>query len=1094
LVAWYPFNGNANDESGNNLNLQIYGPSLSSDRFNNPNESFIFDGVQNSAEYLKLSDINTLKNNEFTYSVWFNSLEFYPETPTTDPYDYNNLNLQGLISLNSDNDWDIGPALSLKLKNSSNSIIRVTSWSNTNTSAPNKTSSSNLNASVEINKWYHLVYTYYNGNGKVYVNGVLKETFSSTIDYNLQNDLIIGGQRNGTNMDVMGGFNGKIDDIGIWSKALTQEEVIQIYNDSTAPTVTLTDTDSDNNVSNSDVVTITASFSESMSATPTLSLTGIVSDTQMSATASDSVWTYTWTVSTSVSSATATVSGTDLSGNAYSGTDSITFIIDNIAPTVSLTDTDSDNLVSNSDVVTITATFSESMTATPTLSLSGITSNAQMSATTSDTVWTYTWTVSTSVSSATATVSGTDLAGNAYSGTESITFGLQDIPDYLIEDSLVAWYPFNGNANDESGNNLNLQIYGPSLSSDRFNNPNESFIFDGVQNSAEYLKLSDINTLKNNEFTYSVWFNSLEFYPETPTTDPYDYNNLNLQGLISLNSDNNWDIGPALSLKLKNSSNSIIRVTSWSNTNTSAPNKTSSSNLNASVEINKWYHLVYTYYNGNGKVYVNGVLKETFSSTIDYNLQNDLIIGGQRNGTNMDVMGGFNGKIDDIGIWSKALTQEEVIQIYNDSTAPTVTLTDTDSDNNVSNSDVVTITATFSESMAATPTFSLSGIVSNAQMSATASDTVWTYTWTVSTTVTSTTATVSGTDLSGNAYSGTESITFSIDNTIPTLLSFGDTDQDNIVNNNTNVTLTATFSEPMLDSPAISISGLVTNTSMTVSASTNSTTWTYLWDVPAGNDGTYFATVSATDLIGNSYSGTESITFIIDNTAPEIESVSLNATNDIITLTFSEATFMSDAIADSVTVTDTSYYLNVTTTGGIATVLVDEIRYNANTDDRVYYLDLTISGTPDGNELVTILPASASRFKDRIGNYASDTSQTSNTLYLTNSPPRFTSTAVNSSNTSITIIFSEGVTAGLSGTELSNTDFTLSVSGGTAVLASATPSALSKTDSTTYVLTTSYTTPPNGSEILTVTPISTAVFDSKGTQIVMSALRVIRYN
>ena len=197
---------------------------------------------------------------------------------------------------------------------------------------------------------------------------------------------------------------------------------------------------------------------------------------------------------------------------------------------------------------------------------------------------------------------------------------------------------------------------------------------------------------------------------------------------------------------------------------------------------------------------------------------------------------------------------------------------------------------------------------------------------------------------------------------------------------------------------------------------------------------------------------------------------------------------MSDAIADSVTVTDTSYYLNVTTTGGIATVLVDEIRYNANTDDRVYYLDLTISGTPDGNELVTILPANASRFKDRIGNYASDTSQTSNTLYLTNSPPRFTSTAVNSSNTSITIIFSEGVTAGLSGTELSNTDFTLSVSGGTAVLASSTPPTLSKTDSTTYVLSASFTTEANGSEILTVTPISTAVFDSNGTQIVLSTL------
>ena len=39
--------------------------------------------------------------------------------------------------------------------------------------------------------------------------------------------------------------------------------------------------------------------------------------------------------------------------------------IDSTAPTVTLTDTDSDNLVSTSEVVTITAGFSEAMTATP---------------------------------------------------------------------------------------------------------------------------------------------------------------------------------------------------------------------------------------------------------------------------------------------------------------------------------------------------------------------------------------------------------------------------------------------------------------------------------------------------------------------------------------------------------------------------------------------------------------------------------------------------------------------------------------------------------------------------------------------------------
>jgi hypothetical protein len=59
-------------------------------------------------------------------------------------------------------------------------------------------------------------------------------------------------------------------------------------------------------------------------------------------------------------------------------------------------------------------------------------------------------------------------------------------------------------------------------------------------------------------------------------------------------------------------------------------------------------------------------------------------------------------------------------------------------------------------------------------------------------------------------------------------------------------------------------------------------------------------------------------------------------------------------------------------------------------------------------------------------------------------------------------------------------------------LSSSTPIALSTTDSKTFILSTSYTTPANGTEILTVTPVSNSltastfwnpVFDSKGTQI-----------
>ena len=72
-----------------------------------------------------------------------------------------------------------------------------------------------------------------------------------------------------------------------------------------------------------------------------------------------------------------TVSGADLAGNAYSGSDSITFTLDTSAPTVTLTDTDSDNLVFTSEVVTITAGFS-SHDSYSTISITGIVTNVTM--------------------------------------------------------------------------------------------------------------------------------------------------------------------------------------------------------------------------------------------------------------------------------------------------------------------------------------------------------------------------------------------------------------------------------------------------------------------------------------------------------------------------------------------------------------------------------------------------------------------------------------------------------------------------------------------------------------------------------------------
>ena len=50
----------------------------------------------------------------------------------------------------------------------------------------------------------------------------------------------------------------------------------------------------------------------------------------------------------------------------------------------------------------------------------------------------------------------------------------------LPTDGLVAWYPFNGNANAESWNGNDGVINGPVLTSDRFNNATNAYSFDGL--------------------------------------------------------------------------------------------------------------------------------------------------------------------------------------------------------------------------------------------------------------------------------------------------------------------------------------------------------------------------------------------------------------------------------------------------------------------------------------------------------------------------------------------------------------------------------------------------------------------------------------
>ena len=93
------------------------------------------------------------------------------------------------------------------------------------------------------------------------------------------------------------------------------------------------------------------------------------------------------------------------------------------APQVTLTDTDADNYVLNSSVVSITATFSAAMSPTATISIGSVINSVAMTVVSSST-FRYVWDVDAGGSLPdavySATVSGVDTNGRAYIGTDSI--------------------------------------------------------------------------------------------------------------------------------------------------------------------------------------------------------------------------------------------------------------------------------------------------------------------------------------------------------------------------------------------------------------------------------------------------------------------------------------------------------------------------------------------------------------------------------------------------------------------------------------------------------------------------------------------------
>ncbi len=84
-----------------------------------------------------------------------------------------------------------------------------------------------------------------------------------------------------------------------------------------------------------------------------------------------------------------------------------------------------------------------------------------------------------------------------------------------LKNGLVACYPFNANAKDESGNGNNGTVNGATLTADRFGKANSAYSFNG---SSQFIEVSPAQ-FQNNNYSFSIWANA----DITPLTNTYFY-------------------------------------------------------------------------------------------------------------------------------------------------------------------------------------------------------------------------------------------------------------------------------------------------------------------------------------------------------------------------------------------------------------------------------------------------------------------------------------------------------------------------------------------------------------------------------------------
>lgn len=200
LVGHYPLKSNANDYSGNGYNGTVSGALLSTNRFSEVG-SYIFDGTD---DYINLN----------------RNLLTYPENFTISCWVYNDVS--GSESYVRIFDGGYGGSTQYGFAITGTAVDQSTSYGFYVRTTDDGLKS--ISFTLADLTWIHLVCIKNGTNIQVYGNGVyIGENTLKQSEYRISKSTNLGGIVNNNN------FKGKIDDVRIYNRALTINEIAQIY-------------------------------------------------------------------------------------------------------------------------------------------------------------------------------------------------------------------------------------------------------------------------------------------------------------------------------------------------------------------------------------------------------------------------------------------------------------------------------------------------------------------------------------------------------------------------------------------------------------------------------------------------------------------------------------------------------------------------------------------------------------------------------------------------------------------------------------------------------------------------------------------------